>query len=84
MSEQLPSTARSVRVKRARDGNYRYSKEFAGDGGNYKWPVSFDVTQTYIGINQKDEDGRISNRVLLSADQYKALVAFVERGEGRK
>lgn len=80
----LIAEKRPVRVKRASDGHYRYSKEIAGDKGNYRWPVSFDVTQTYIGINQKGEDVNISNRVLLTAAQYKALVAFVERGEGRK
>jgi hypothetical protein len=80
----LTTDGRSGRVKRARDGNYRYSKEIAGDKGNYGWPVTFDVTQTYVGINQQDESGRITDRVLLTAAQYKALVAFVERGEGRK
>jgi len=75
---------RAVRVKRARDDQYRYSKEVAGDEGNHKWPVSFDVSQTYTGINQMDANGRITNRVLLTSEQYKALVAFVERGEGKR
>jgi hypothetical protein len=41
--------------------------------------VTFDIVDGYVGITQRP-DGNIE-RVLLSPAQYKALVAFVERGE---
>jgi hypothetical protein len=61
-----------------------YSDEIPGDAGNCAWPVRFDNTGPayhahepgYIGITQFDEHGKVKERVLLSPDQMRALIAF--------
>ena len=58
-------------------GEMRWSKEVAGDDGNYDWPVTFDVTDGYIGITQEHGKERPIERVLLSPAQVRALLAFV-------
>lgn len=65
-------------VKRAENFNIRYSNEVPGDFGNFKWPVRFDEGGGYVGINQY-QDGKISDRVLLSRQQVLALLAFIDR-----
>ena len=68
----------TTRPRRAR-GRVYYSAEIEGAHGNYAWPVEFDVVDGYIGITQRTH--RNIERVLLSPAQFRALVAFVERGE---
>jgi len=53
-----------------------YSKTFKGDRGNYGWSVSFDVQDRYVGINQIGNE-KVTERVLLSPSQYKALLRFM-------
>lgn len=55
-----------------------YSDTIPGNDGNYNWPVKFDKTRGFIGINQTTDDGKIE-RVLLSPSQYRALMAFGQR-----
>jgi hypothetical protein len=52
-----------------------YSEKFKGDKGNYGWPVSFDVTDGYIGISQTGDTE--TERVLLSPSQVKAMLLFL-------
>lgn len=76
-----------------------YSQKIAGDSGNYDWEVRFDNTGPikfshepgYIGITQFDEKGEFKERVLLSPNQVRELVAFTKklrssdwRGDGSK
>jgi hypothetical protein len=68
----------TTKPRRAK-GRVYYSTKVRGASGNYDWPVTFDIVDGYVGITQRP-DGNIE-RVLLSPAQYKALVAFVERGE---
>jgi hypothetical protein len=48
----------------------RYIKNVKGDGGNWYWPASFDMTRGYLGITQGGE------RVLLSPSQLTELIRF--------
>jgi len=58
-------------------GRMIYSKQIKGARGNHRLPVRFDKTDGYIGIRQI-ENGRVSDRVLLSPAQMRALIKFVE------
>jgi hypothetical protein len=69
----------TTKRRRRAQGWVYYSTQVRGASGNYDWPVTFDVGDGYVGITQHT-DGNIA-RVLLSPAQYKALVAFVERGK---
>ena len=62
------------KVRVARDGHYRYSPEIPGYKRNHNQSATFDVIGYCVGITQGDE------RVLLSPEQYRQLVNFVERG----
>lgn len=55
-----------------------YSDRIEGTPQNHHWSVQFDVTDGYVGITQF-ESGQtaVRDRVLLSPDQFAALVAFV-------
>lgn len=57
----------------------KYSEEFPGVEGNYKWPVRFDITSQskFLRIVQKHEDGTFEI-VLLCPSQVKAMLAFLE------
>lgn len=55
-------------------GQTKYSDEFAGNERNHDLPVKFDMTDGYLGITQKHDN--VIDRVLLSPDQVKKLVAF--------
>ena len=56
-----------------------YSEKIEGTSGNYAWPVKFDFTDGFVGIDQyKDGD---TDRVLLSPAQGRELIAFVKRCE---
>lgn len=61
-----------------------YSDEIAGERGNYKWSVRYDVTDNgYLGITQKDGT-EVKDRVLLSPKQVDELLAFAKgRRKGR-
>lgn len=54
-------------------GRTYYSAVIKGTRGNYGMPVRFDKTDGYIGINQ------LTDRILLSPAQVKALIAFIEK-----
>jgi hypothetical protein len=54
-----------------------YSLKIDGAAGNYNWPVSFDFTDGFLGINQCKD--RCNDRVLLSPRQVEELIAFVKR-----
>jgi len=54
-----------------------YSTVIEGTRGNYNWPVTFDITGGFIGINQTHESG--IERVLLSPLQIRELIEFVKR-----
>jgi hypothetical protein len=60
-----------------------YSNDVKGDCGNYGWPVNFDITDGYVGINQVREDGE-SDRVLLSPKQVAALAKFVAEHKSKR
>ena len=57
----------------------RHSEEFRGDSGNYMLTVRFDLTDGYLGIDQRDpaDPKRGTDRILLSPAQVKALKRFV-------
>lgn len=57
-------------------GDTVYSTKVPGARGNYEWPVRFDKSDGYVGINQYDGD-KLTDRVLLSAKQVRELIAFV-------
>ncbi len=61
-------------------GRTRYSRTFKGCKANYKWPVSFDVTDGFLGISQKSFGG-MTERILLSPSQYKALLQFMREDQ---
>lgn len=54
-----------------------YSDTVRGDAGNHGFAARFDVTDGYVGINQYD-DGELTDRVLLSSAQVKALLVFLK------
>lgn len=60
-------------------GQTYYSDEIAGTRGNFNWTTTFDFTDGYVGITQKEENGTVKDRVLLSSKQAEELVAFIER-----
>jgi hypothetical protein len=55
-----------------------YSDLIDGDSGNHDQPVRFDKTAGYIGIAQWESGGKLTDRVLLSPAQMKALREFVK------
>ena len=65
-------------------GMTMYSGEVQGDKGNFEWVVSFDKTgkrgstKGYLGITQLEE-GKVTDRVLLSIDQVKELQKFLRK-----
>lgn len=68
--------------KRAKDaGATLYSEWLAGDRGNWNYEARVDVNaRGYVGVTQRLENGT-SERVLLSADQFKAIADFVRRAD---
>lgn len=54
-----------------------YSDKIEGARGNYNLPAEYDLTDGYLGINQKGDAA--TDRVLLSPKQVKALIEFIER-----
>lgn len=56
-----------------------YSERIDGAEENHNWAVSFDTTRGTVGINQFDDDSKLADRVLLSRQQVKALMAFVAK-----
>jgi hypothetical protein len=62
----------------------QYSTKIEGTWGNYKWPVSFDISNGFVGINQYEGE-TIKDRILLLPLQVQELIAFVNRqAEGKK
>jgi len=57
-------------------GRIYYSDKIDGDEGNYRWAVTYDRSDGYIGITQT-EDGNVKDRVLLSPAQVKKLTEFI-------
>lgn len=57
-------------------GLTKYSDEILGSKGNYKQAVTFDKTDGFIGISQRDDNGVLMDRVLLSPEQVQALIKF--------
>lgn len=55
---------------------YYYSDKVAGDERNHGFAQKFDYHDGYIGIQQFDGE-RVTDRVLLSPAQWRALVAFM-------
>lgn len=58
-------------------GRTYYSARIDGARGNYNLPVRFDMTDGFLGITQVESE-KVSDRVLLSPEQVKKLIAFVE------
>lgn len=54
-----------------------YSVRIEGDKRNHQFPVQFDATDGYIGIEQFDGESRVQDRVLLTPKQAEALVKFI-------
>lgn len=52
------------------------SHAIPGDRGNYGWPVKFDWSRKYIGINQTVDGGLV--RILLSPGQAQELARFIK------
>lgn len=63
-------------------GETVYSDKIEGTRGNYAWPVKFDFTDGFVGIDQY-RNGEM-DRVLLSQVQVRELIAFVKRCEGKR
>ena len=53
-----------------------YSTEFTGTERNYHMTARFDLQDGYVGISQRDSDGRLE-RVLLAPSQVRELIRFV-------
>jgi hypothetical protein len=62
----------------------RYGDEIAGERGNHNLSVRFDQTSGFIGINQFDEAGTLTDRVLLSPRQVSGLLKFIEKHPKKK
>lgn len=65
-------------------GQTQYSAPHKGNRGNHRLAVRFDKTDGYVGISQFEDaplSGRTMDRVLLTPQQVRALVAFL--GETR-
>lgn len=58
-------------------GRTTYSEMIKGTHGNFNWPVRFDLGDGYVGITQFDGDGAVADRVLLSPEQVRELLAFL-------
>jgi len=56
-----------------------YSSQIEGTLRNYNWPVRFDHTDGFVGVDQYDEEGHVKSRVLLSPVQVEELIVFVKR-----
>lgn len=62
----------------------RYSEKIDGDQGNYGWQARFDVSDNgYLGINQY-EAGGLTDRILLSPGQVRALLEFVGKPKAKR
>jgi len=59
-------------------GVTQYSTKIEGTWGNYNWPVSFDISNGFVGINQYEGE-TIKDRILLSPLQVQEFIAFVKR-----
>lgn len=66
-----------VMGKPANNYEIRYSEQIVGNDRNHKLAVRFDEGCGYVGINQYDANGKVSDRILLTPDQARKLVAFV-------
>lgn len=64
-------------------GRTYYSDKIKGARGNYDWPVTYDLTDGYLGITQTEGDA-VKDRVLLSPMQVKELTEFIERHQRRR
>lgn len=53
-----------------------YSERIEGARGNYGWGATYDLTKGYLGITQTEGD-KVTDRVLLSPKQVKALTKFL-------
>lgn len=63
----------------------KYSVKIEGTEANWKCPVSFEIESKTIAINQYDEIGEyLSDRVLLTFQQFDELVKFVKRNCKKK
>jgi|HubBroStandDraft_6_1064221.scaffolds.fasta_scaffold575566_3 hypothetical protein len=69
------------KTTKMRADKIKYSEPFKGDKGNFGWPARFDKDgRGYIGITQfENENGVVTDRVLLSPEQAKHLTAFIRR-----
>ena len=65
-----------MRLKIGTPGTTSYSAEFKGTERNYHMTARFDLSDGYVGISQRDSDGRLE-RVLLSPSQVRELIRFV-------
>lgn len=59
-------------------GQTHYSDEIPGAKQNYDLSVTFDLTDGFLGISQKDA-GVVKDRVLLSPKQVEELTKFLAR-----
>lgn len=68
-------------MKQTREARTHYSPDVPGATGNYNWPVRFDRTRGYVGITQWDpkDPNRVTDRILLSPEQQKQLLNFLNR-----
>jgi hypothetical protein len=57
-------------------GQTHYSDEIPGAKQNYNFSVTFDLTDGFLGIVQKDA-GVVKDRVLLSPEQVEELTKFL-------
>lgn len=59
-----------------------YSDRVPGTAQNFDKSVQFDVTDGFVGITQYDgQTDDVTDRVLLSPQQWRELVAFVKRAK---
>ena len=59
-------------------GETWYGDKLNGDEGNFNMPVRFDVTDKYVGIVQFEETGKVTERILLTPKQAKALAEWIK------
>lgn len=60
----------------------RYSDRIEGTAGNWNKPVRFDwTTQGFVGITQwaDAKQTHVDDRVLLTKEQVRQLIAFIKR-----
>ena len=58
-----------------------YSERIQGEIRNHERAVRFDYTDGFVGINAYEgnaSDAALTDRILLSPGQWKAIVAFVK------